>query len=136
MKLTKQHERTIAQRAQVASRPGIRAAPGADNRSNHLCASMYARSSAFIRDWYPAPCFLNHAITSESIRSDRSAFFGTGFKPCAPRHARTSQESTAARRCCALCRRRSSSAPGSAWWKIWEKYWRASCFVALRMEIR
>ena len=50
-------------------------------RTNHLCASMYARSSAFIRDWYPAPCFLNHAITSESIRSDRSAFFGTVFKP-------------------------------------------------------
>src|SRR5215469_15086579 len=42
---------------------------------------MYARSKAFIRDWYPAPCFRNHSITSESIRSESSAFFGTGFRP-------------------------------------------------------
>src|SRR5262244_3453146 len=42
---------------------------------------MYARRSAFIRDWYPAPCFRNHSTTSESMRSESSAFFGTGFRP-------------------------------------------------------
>src|SRR5262249_10551628 len=49
--------------------------------SAYLCASMYARSRAFIRDWYPAPCFRNHSITSVSMRIESSAFFGTGFRP-------------------------------------------------------
>ena len=44
-------------------------------------ASLYARSTAFIRVWYPAPPDLNHSKTSASIRSDTEALLGTTLRP-------------------------------------------------------
>jgi hypothetical protein len=38
---------------------------------------MYARRTAFIRDWYRGPCFLNQSRTSSSIRSE----IGAGLDP-------------------------------------------------------
>jgi len=33
-------------------------------------ADIYARRTAFMRDWYRGPCFLNHRRTSSSTRRE------------------------------------------------------------------
>jgi hypothetical protein len=50
------------------------------SHSRSRWASMYARNSALMRDWYLLPWSLNHAKTSASTRRVTCYLRGMGFK--------------------------------------------------------